>query len=134
MTWVPTEKEIEQVLAADGQHRYEYFIHRVCDTRRVWGLYAEGGWALLSDGEAKLIPFWPHEVYAARFAIGDWSGYTPREIELDAFLERWMPGMTSEKIEPAIFPSASGSAVIVSLENLEANLRHELAESYGESE
>jgi hypothetical protein len=131
MAWTPKEQEVAALLAADGARRYEYFIHRVCDTRKVWALYQDG-WASLGDGEQKLIPFWPHPVFATRFATGDWTGYSPREIELEAFLKQWIPGLATEGIEAAIFPNSAGSAVIVGLADLEANLRHELAESYGE--
>lgn len=131
MAWLPKEKEIEAMLAAEGRKRYEYFIHRVCDTRKIWGLY-DGGWASLGDGEKKLIPFWPHEAYASRFRATDWSAYAPKEIELGVFLESWIPGMRSAGASPAIFPVGSGSSVLVSLDDLEANLRHELSNSYEE--
>lgn len=131
MTWVPKEKEIAAVLAADGRRRYEYFIHRVCDTRKVWGLYDEG-WASLGDSTEKLLPFWPHAVFAQRFALGEWKAYTPRAIELDAFLATWIPGLEIEGVQPAIFPNQEGRAVILSLADLEADLRRELADSHGE--
>ncbi len=119
------------MLSADGKKRYEYFIHRVCDTRKVWSLYGDG-WASLGDGQKKLIPFWPHEAYAASFKKEAWASYTPKEIELGVFLERWVPGMKADGVEPAVFPVGEGSSVVVSLEDLEANLRHELSNSYGE--
>lgn len=131
MAWIP--KEIEALLAADGKRRYEYFIHRVCATRKVWGLYADG-WASLGDDDEKqkLILFWPHEVFATRFRTEAWQAYVPKAIELDAFLTRWIPGMKLEGVGPAIFPVGSGSAVLVTLEDLDANLRHELSEVHGE--
>lgn len=133
MSWTLKDKELEAVLAADAQHRYEYFVHRVCETRNVWALYQEG-WASLGDGDEKLIPFWPHEKYAARFAIGDWESYAPKAIELEAFIGRWLPGMESEGIRPAIFPNLQGAAVVVSYADLDASLRHELAVVHGEEE
>jgi hypothetical protein len=131
MAWIPKEKEIETMLAADRKRRYEYFIHRVCDTRKLWGLYADG-WATLGDGEKKLIPVWPHERYAERFMTEDWSSYTPKEIELGVFLDRWIPGMKKDGAEPASFPIGSGRSIVVSLDDLEANLRYELSEHYEE--
>ncbi len=119
------------MFAAEATRRYEYFIHRICDTRKVWGLY-EKGWASLGDGGHKLIPFWPHRVYAERFKGKDWSSYEPKEIDLRAFLDRWIPGMKREGTGAAIFPVASGSSVVVNLDDLEANIRHELADSYEE--
>src|SRR4051812_8150468 len=118
MAWCPKEKEIEAMLTADGRRRYEYFVHRVCDTRKVWGLY-DGGWASLRDGDQKLIPLWPHEAYATRFKKEDWISYTPKEIELGVFLEQWISGLRSEGIQPAIFPVDSGAAVVVTLDDLE---------------
>lgn len=131
MAWIPKEKEIEAMLAADVKRRYEYFIHRVCDTRKVWSLY-DGGWASLGDGTKKLIPLWPHKTYAERFKKEGWNTYVPKEIELGVFLERWIPGMKADGVEPAVFPVGSGNSVVVSLADLEANLRHELADAYGE--
>lgn len=131
MTWVLKEKEIAALLAADGKRRYDYFIHRVCDTQKIWGLY-DDGWASLGDGVTKLLPLWPHETFAGLFAMGEWSSHQPREIDLHEFLERWIPGLAAEGIEPAVFPNAQGRAVTVSLTDLEAHLRRELSEHYGE--
>lgn len=121
------------MLSADGKHRYEYFIHRVCDTRKIWGLYHDG-WATLGSNEKKLLPFWPHQAYADRFKKDGWSSYLAKEIDLTEFLERWIPDMRSGCTEVAIFPVGSGSSVVVSLDDLEANIRHELFTSYGEED
>lgn len=131
MTWVLTEKEIMGVLAADPRRRYEYFVHRACDTKRVWTLHADD-WARFTDGGQLLIPLWPHERFAAMFCIGEWAGYIPKAIELHEFLEKWPQTMKRDGLEPAILPGASGRAVIVSIDELVAHLRHELAEYYGE--
>ena len=128
--WVLKENEVDAVLAADGKRRFEYFIHRVCDSRKVWGLYEEG-WASLGNDETKLMPLWPHQAFAARFTLGNWSSYAPRALELDEFLHRWIPLVRSEGIEPAVFPNLAGSAVLVSAADLETQLRRELAECYG---
>lgn len=131
MTGVLTEKEFASVVAADAQHRFEYFVHRVCETKKVWTLYSEG-WASFEEDGKQMIPFWPHEQYAARFRSGEWAAYEPKSIELHEFLDRWIAGMKKEGVGPAIFPVESGSAILVGLDDLDANLRHELAEYYGE--
>jgi hypothetical protein len=131
MAWVLDEKEIERMLAEDGACRYEYFVRRVCETGEVWGLYRDG-WATLCEGERRHLMFWPHEAYAARFRQGEWQAYEPRPIALDAFLERWLPGMKKEAIEPAVFPVAAGSTAVICVGDLEENLRHVLEEGHGE--
>lgn len=131
MTWVPTQKEIDSVMAADGRHRYEYFIHRVCEAKAVWALFNDGWASVGQETGEPMIPFWPHPAYAEAFATGAWATFTPRKIELDDFLRTWIPGLREKGIEPAIFPVASGTSVIVSLDELEQHLRHELEEVYG---
>ncbi|MBI5771975.1 MAG: DUF2750 domain-containing protein [Verrucomicrobia bacterium] len=129
MSWTPKEREIEALVAADGKRRYEYFIHRVCDSRRIWSLFQDG-WASLGDGDRKLIPFWPHAAYASLFKTGDWASYEPKAIELDEFLRDWIPGMQKEGVAPAIFPVGTGSSILVSFDDLKANLKAELSK-YG---
>ncbi|MEO6993019.1 MAG: DUF2750 domain-containing protein [Lacunisphaera sp.] len=131
MAWLPNKKEIDAMLAADGKCRYEYFIHRVCDTREMWGLF-DDGWAFLGDGAVKHVPLWPHEIFAARFTKEEWSTYTPRQIELGKFLDQWIPRFRLKGMEVAIFPVGSGSSVVVGLDDLESNLRHELSTNYEE--
>lgn len=135
MPWVPKEKEIAAVVAADGRRRYEYFIHRVCETRKVWSLRA-GDWALLSDGENQFFPLWPHPVFAQHYQRGSstWPDATAESLELGEFLRDAALSYQSRGIKPAVFPVPTGSAIVVSWDDLLANLRHELAESYGETD
>jgi len=126
MAWVPKEKEIDAMLSADVKHRYEYFIHRVCDTQEIWGLY-NNGWACLGDGEKKFIPFFPHSAYAEHFRKNGWDTYQPKCIDIEEFIAHWIPKMKNDGIEPAIFPVGSGNSVVVNLADLEANLQHELS-------
>lgn len=131
MTWVPTEKEIADVLRADGEHRLEYFIHRVCEARALWALF-DDGWASYPDDDGTpLILLWPHQVFAQPYAAGSWAAFTPRRIPLDEFLETWIDGMRRANTKPALFPVPSGNSIIVTLDELEAGLRQELSEVYG---
>ena len=125
MAWTLTEEETESMLGADPERRYAYFIRRVCDTRKVWSLYSDG-WATLGDGAKQYMPFWPHPAYAERFRTGAWRAYHVKEIDLAAFIERWIPGMKRDQIGPAIFPVSEGSSATTCLEDLEENLLCEL--------
>lgn len=132
MSWKPNQHEVAAMTSADVERRYEYFIKRVCDSECLWGLYSDA-WAVMGDSSGrKLLPLWPHEDYAKLFATESWSSYAPKKIELDAFLEKWIPGMRNDGVKAGVFPVVSGKGIDVSLDDLEANLRHELNESYGE--
>ncbi|MFQ6048379.1 MAG: DUF2750 domain-containing protein [Phycisphaerae bacterium] len=50
------------------------------------------------DAGRKLVPVWPHEKFAVVCANGIWAGYQAKAIDLDAWLERWIPGISSSKL------------------------------------
>jgi hypothetical protein len=82
-------------LPADLKANYERFIERVRSTHMVWGLKDEGGWAVCpsNEYECDVYVFWSDEAYARQHCTDDWSGYQPESIELESFLEDWLPGM-----------------------------------------
>lgn len=121
----PSEIENAALLAASGAQRYAYFLRRVCASGKVWGLHCDG-WAILGEGNRRLLPLWPDEAFAEHFRQADLAAYAPKSIELSGFLDQWLPGMKAKGMEVAIFPVGSGDSVFVVLDELEANLRHGL--------
>jgi hypothetical protein len=83
-----------------SQENYERFVERVKQSREVWGLHSDKGWAHCpsNDHEGRdVLVFWSDRAYAARHAKEDWSTYAPASITLDAFLARWLPGMHKDQ-------------------------------------
>ena len=78
-----------------------------------------------------MIPVWPHQAYANAFRTGPWVDFEPRKIDLEEFITTWLPGMQKEGLQPAVFPVPAGTSVIVTAEDLDANLRHELEDVHG---
>ncbi|MBT2682843.1 DUF2750 domain-containing protein [Bacillus sp. ISL-37] len=119
------QREFEAVIRQPAAIRYEYFIKKTADYEEVWGLYDEG-WATAQDDLGNtLLPFFPNEKFAETFAKKEWEGFSPKRIELDYFLEKWLPGMKSDGVKPSIFPTDTDSAVIdvdTLIEDLEAEL------------
>ena len=56
-----------------------------------------------------------------------WSGNEPRSIDLSAWLERWIPGMTRDRRLVAVFPTPSNRGVVVAPDRLKENLEAELS-------
>lgn len=118
-------KEVDIVKELPAQKRYDYFIKKVVDYEAVWGLYNEG-WATTEDSEGrKLVTFWPRSEFAEICAIGDWKGYMPARINLDEFLNNWMPGMMKDELKISVFWS-NGNSVIVEPKRLLADMEEEL--------
>ena len=127
MTWRPTDKEIASVLQLDGPRRYSYWVKKVADQQEVWSLWQESGWALAGDDQGRqLIPVWPHERFAGLCAHDIWAGYVPKRVELDVWIERWIPGMERDGRLVAVFPTPGDRGVAVEPAKLGDDLREEL--------
>jgi hypothetical protein len=121
------KKEFETVIKQPPNIRYEYFIKKVVDFERVWGLYNDG-WATAKDKEDNaLIPFFPKKEFAEICAKNEWSGYKAEPIDLDDFIDKWLTGMKNDGIKPSIFPTDDDTVVVsidVILNDLETELEN----------
>jgi hypothetical protein len=119
-------KQFESVMALDALSRYSYFVRKVADFEKVWGL-CEGGWALMGDDAGnQLLPVWPEREFAEALAQGDWASHTAKAIPLEDFVEKWLPGMEKDGTQLAVFPTPSGNGVLAAPPRLLADLRSEM--------
>ncbi len=122
-----TQKQIEAIIALPGPKRYEHFIKVAADQGCVWGLYSDG-WALAGTGEGEpVFPLWPAREYAALCAFGEWSGYEPKEIDLDELFEGLLPSLKERKTLLGIFYTPSDKGVLPTVDEFEHDLREELS-------
>lgn len=109
-----------------GKERFGYFSRKVADFEKVWGLYQDG-WAMAADDEGnKVIVLWPEEELASICSEGAWAGYVAKFIPLDAFLEKWIPGMIQDNVNVGVFPTPSDKGVIVQPSLLADAIKEEL--------
>jgi len=128
MTWQINDREFQQVLMQPGTIRYKYFISHVADWKEVWSLRNQEGWIQAQDHKGTILfPVWPHPRYAQACASGPWEDCRPEVIDLDARLNRWIPGMKRDNRWIAVFPTPQSVAICVSPERLEPDLKAELA-------
>lgn len=127
MNWTPTEKEIQSLIALPAAKRYEYWIKKVADQQKVWSLWRDG-WSLASDNEGReFVPVWPHPKYAELCATDQWTGYVPKVIDLEAWLERWILGIEKDNRWVAVFPTPSDRGIAVEPSKLGSDLREEMS-------
>ena len=121
------ENEISAILALPGHSRYEHFVKRVADWEELWGLKDNDGWVTsVNNAGEKSIPFWPHPEYAHMCAEGSWERNLSTRIDLQAFMEKWLPGMERDGILVAVFPTPEGKSVYVQPSMLLESLEEEL--------
>lgn len=106
------QKEFEAVIRQPAKIRYEYFIKKAADYEEVWGLYHDGWATAKDDMERILLPLFPNEKFAEAFVKDEWEACTPKRIELEDLLEKWIPGMKADGIKPSNFPADIDSAVV----------------------
>lgn len=120
-----TNKKIENILKMTEDERYDYFIRKVADFEQMWGLNNDG-WALLGDDNGnQILPLWPEKEFAELCAVEQWKNFKPESIDLNNFLEKWVPGMMKDQTLVNVFltPDAKGS--VVSSETLGKDLEEE---------
>lgn len=105
-------KEFEAIIKLPANIRYEYFIKKVADYEEVWALYDDGFVTAIDENGNKVIPFFPKKEFAQNYAKLEWAICKPITIELDDFINKWLPGMEKDEIKPAIFPVDDKMAVV----------------------
>lgn len=127
MTWVLTEQEKAAVLMLPGSKRYDYFVKKVADENTIWSLW-QSGWALAEDSDQRqVVPIWPHAQFAEICARGEWANYTALPIEMDAWVQRWLPGIEKDSRLLAIFPTTADRGIVVAPSKLASDLEQELS-------
>ncbi|MEF2293814.1 DUF2750 domain-containing protein, partial [Virgibacillus dokdonensis] len=69
--------------------------------------------------------FWPKKEFANLCAINEWNNYKAKHIELEDFIQEWLPGMKKDGIKPSIFWNNIDS-VILDVDKLITDLEEEL--------
>ncbi len=69
------------------------------------GLYHQQGWAMTSDQDDIIFPFWLNGIQAHKYAKKNWPNYTPRRITPRDFEESLLPTLTRLKVTPALYSS-----------------------------
>lgn len=105
--------------------RYTYFVRKVADFQAVWGLN-KNGWATVENKGARGVPLWPEREFAEACTTDEWADYVPKEIALEDFLKKWLPGLERDGKFISVFPVLEGKAKMVSASTLLKDLLDEL--------
>jgi hypothetical protein len=121
-----SKKELESLSSATPFKRYEYFIHKVCDWKKVYTLKTQDGFVLLGDNENELIPVWAFPEFCQEAIINEWENAEVYEIELDYFLDKWITGAKKDNRKFVVIPNGENNGVVVDSDNLLGDLEKEL--------
>lgn len=70
----------------------------------LWGLYnpKQKGWAMTSDHNDFIFPFWINGLQAHQYAQLHWPNYIPKKITPKDFQNALLPTLTRLKVTPAL--------------------------------
>ena len=84
----------------DMQENLDRLIVECLENGCVWGQQdTSDNWALVGSTEndsIDVMPFWSDQRLAQALCSGDWDIYRPVAIELEEFLDDWLPGMHTD--------------------------------------
>lgn len=87
-------------LSDDLQENLDRLVVECLENGCIWGLQdQEGHWSVVSsmdNDSIDVIPFWSDQAMAQALCTGDWEVYKPVAIEMEEFLDDWLPGMHSD--------------------------------------
>jgi Protein of unknown function (DUF2750) len=127
MGWEVNDEEFESVLALPANRRYDYLVKRAASHGELWGLRGEGGWVVSEDDEGNQhFPVWPHQRFAQALAEGLWEGEKPVSIDIDEWVDAWLPNLERDGMRVAVFQTPDDKGVGVSPERLKTDLEAEL--------
>lgn len=130
MSYEANEHEVASVSALAGPERFDYFVRKVADWEEVWSIGDDDGWALSADESGrKLVPVWPASAFAEACCVAEWVGYAPKAIKMHNWIDKWIPGMTTDSRYVAVFPTPADRGVVVTPEEL-ADAINEAMEEY----
>ncbi len=86
------------------EDRFDYSITKMIELGHLWGLYGENGWLLLKADDDACLPVWPHEEFAQAWEKDEFPDCKPKQIDLDAWINQWLPGMKENKTLILVFP------------------------------
>ncbi|WP_144558354.1 DUF2750 domain-containing protein [Shouchella miscanthi] len=96
--------EIEKTMRMNSQKRYEYFIKKVSDYEEVWSLRNEQGWVTSKlDNGSTSLNFWPTKEHAELCAMKEWKKTVAVSIDLEEFIDSWLPGIDNDGVSVSIF-------------------------------
>lgn len=119
--------KITNLIALSPEERYLYFVRKVADFEEVWGLFSEG-WAMVEVDSQQAIPFWPERVLADLCCTSSRANYQVRRIALDAFMNKWLPGMKNDGLAVVVFPLTDGKGIAIAPDDLLSALEQERAQ------
>jgi hypothetical protein len=124
---MPDKKELDAVIGLDANKRYEYSIKRIADFETLWVLGDNQGLRTYEDETGHAIfPIWPFKEFALLCSTGEFADCQPEELQLNEFMEDYIPDFKERGYKLSILPLPSDKGAVVEIDIFKEVLQKEL--------
>jgi hypothetical protein len=124
---MPEQKEINAILDLPPDKRYEYAIKRIADFESLWVIGDEQGFGTYEDDNKNTIfPLWPFRDFALLCCTGTFKSCQPEELQLEDFLNEYIPVFKNQGYKLSILPLPSDKGAIIDIDLFQQDLINEL--------
>ncbi|MBY5921119.1 DUF2750 domain-containing protein [Ferrimonas balearica] len=117
-----TQEQINAFYSLDSQGRYDHLVEAAKANQALYTLADDQGCVLINTGKEQCLLLWHHPILVENWIKDDYANCHAMTINLADFVEKWAPGMTKDGFEVGVAPSLAGEAIVVSAEELAADL------------
>ena len=119
-SYQPTKKEIAIMSRSNAKDRFDFTIRKVGEWEEIFileKLPIDFAFGLVGEGEL-IFPIWPAELFAQDNAIGGWSNYQVRKVEIEELLNivEAQDEQEEEDVLISVFPMGEKAGFIVTIE------------------
>ncbi len=121
-----TEVSVDEILALDGEQRFDVFLNIVAEERELWVLVNEYGEFLkiYSDEHGfEYMPVWPHTDFTIEQVSDSTGKLSPMSITVPVFFSKWVTGLEKDKIQVGVFPGTGDDVCIMTASEVKSELQ-----------
>jgi hypothetical protein len=125
-----SNQDLAELLAMDGEERYDFFLSHVAEEREIWILVnADNQFLKISSDEddVEYLPVWSASELAKDYAGGT-DDLSPLSISLPDFFRKWVPGLTKDGLEVGVFPGQDKTLWITEPDELKRDLQDAMSD------
>ncbi|QIZ76968.1 DUF2750 domain-containing protein [Ferrimonas lipolytica] len=113
---------VKTFYSQNSQQRFDATVDGAKANQALWTLADDEGCVVLESDQERCLLMWHEEEFAQSWATGEYSSCKALKIEMNDFLEKWVPGMTNDGFDLAIAPSLAGEGIVLSPEEFADDL------------
>jgi hypothetical protein len=121
------EKEISAIINLSPVKRYEYTIKRIADFESLWVIGDQKGFRTYEEDKKDIVfPLWAFREFALLCCTGEFDSSQPEELDVQDFLNNYIPDFKSSGYRLSILPLPSDKGSVIDIDRFVVDLKVEL--------